>query len=223
VAAKLWWMIQKDLVSELRARRVWPAMFLFGIVVAAVFSVQMDLLAEQKPRIIGSLLWLALFFAGMMAIDRSLAAEREEGCWEGLLLYPVSAATIYLAKLVVNFLALAAVQCVLIPLFAVLSGVSLFLHPWALLLVAVLGNVAVAAVGTLLAGLAAGTRHGGSLLVLLVLPLALPVVLAAAEATRLIAEDDLGAAWCRWTELLGASAIVFLSAGVVLFDFLAED
>jgi heme exporter protein B len=198
-------------------------MLLLGVVVALVFSLQMDLLPEQKQRLLGGLLWLAIFFAGMVAIDRSFAAEREEGCWEGLLLYPIRPAAVYLAKLAVNAVALAACQGVLIPLFAVLSGVSLGTHPWAVLLVAVLGNLGLAAVGTLLSALCAGMRQSGSLLALLVLPMAVPVVFAAAEATRLIAADDLGAEWWRWVQLLAGCAIVFVTAGAVLFDYLIED
>jgi len=223
VAARLWWLIQKDLVSECRARRVWPAMLLFGIVVALIFSVQMDLAPEQKRRIAGGLLWLAVFFAGMLAIDRSFAAEREEGCWEGLLLYPLAPAAIYAAKLVVNVVALAATQCVLIPLFAVLADVPWMDHLGAMVFVALLGNLGIAAVGTLLSALAAGARHNGSLLGLLVLPLAIPVMFAAAESTRLIAENKLGAEWWRWIQLLGAFAIVFIIVGMVLFEFVVEE
>jgi heme exporter protein B len=223
VAAKIWWIIHKDLVSECRARRAWPVMLLFGSLVALVFSVQMDLLPEQRQRIVGSLLWLAIFFAGMLAIDRSFAAEREEGCWEGLLLYPVSPSAIYLAKLTVNVMALAASQCVLIPLFTVLSGVPLLDQPAAMLLVALLGNLGIAAVGTLSSALAAGARQNGSLATLLALPLLIPVMFAAAEATRFIAEDNLGAQWWCWVQLLGAFAVVFVTAGIVLFDFLVED
>ncbi len=223
VATKIWWMIHKDLLSEYRARRAWPAMLLLGVVVALVFSLQMDLLPHEKQQLAGGLLWLAIFFAGMVAIDRSFAAEREEGCWEGLLLYPISPAAVYLAKLAVNVVSLAACQGVLIPLFAVLSGVSWGEHPGAMLLVAALGNVGIAAVGTLLSALCAGMRQSGSLLTLLVLPMAVPVVFAAAEATRLIAVDDLGAEWWRWVQLLAGCAIVFTTAGVVLFDYLIED
>ncbi len=223
MATKLWWIIHKDLASECRAHRVWPAMLLLGIVVALVFSVQMDLLPDQKQRMVGSLLWLAIFFAGMMAMDRCLASEHEEGCWEGLLTYPVSPSTIYLAKLAVNFVALAAIQCVLIPLFAVLSDVPLLAHPWAMLLIALLGNLGMAAVGTLLSALANAIRRGGGLAVLLVLPAVIPVVLAAAEATRLMVEGDFGPAWWRWIQLLGAFAVVFVTAGTVLFDFVVEE
>ena len=216
-------MIHKDLMSECRARQVWPAMLLLGTVVALVFSIQMDLLPDQKRQMVGSLLWLAIFFAGMLAVDRSFASEREDGCWDGLRLFPISPACIYLAKLAVNVIALATLQCVLIPLFVVLADVPLLAHPWAMLLVALLGNLGIAAVGTLLSALSAGMGQRGGFLAILVLPLAVPVVLASAEATRLVAQGDLGAEWWRWIQLLGAFAVIFVTAGVVLFDFVVED
>jgi heme exporter protein B len=223
VTKKLWWMIHKDLISECRARRVWPAMALLGIVVAVVFSLQMDCVANQKREMIGGLLWLAIFFAGMVAMDRSFAAERDEGCWDALSLSPVSPTTIYLAKLVTNVVAMAALESILIPLFVVLSGVELTSHLWAMVLVALLGNLGIAAVGTLVSAMSAGIRHNASLLVLLVLPLATPVVLAAAEATRLVGEGSLGAQYWGWVQLLGGFALAFTTAGAVLFDYVVEE
>ena len=155
--AKLWWMVHKDLASEWRARRVWPAMLLFGAVVALVFSVQMDLLPDQRAKIAGGLLWLAIFFAGMPAIDRSLASERDEGCWDALRLYPMPSTLIYLAKLLTNIMALAALECFIVPLFIVLCGVSLDAHPWHVVFIAALGNFGISAVGTLVS--APGGRH----------------------------------------------------------------
>ena len=198
-------------------------MLLLGLVVALMFSVQMDLAPGAKRQIVGGLLWLAIFFAGTLALDRSLAAEREEGCWEGLLLYPVSATTIYLAKLVVNVIALAALQCVLVPLFAVLSDVPLLARPGPIILVALLGNLGISAVGTLLSAVASAVRHGAQLLPLLVLPMVIPVVLAAARATQLTVENDLGVAWWQWVQLLGAFDIIFVTAGIVLFDIAVEE
>ncbi|GAG12725.1 unnamed protein product, partial [marine sediment metagenome] len=144
-------------------------------------------------------------------------------CWEGLLLYPVSPSVIFLAKLALNVVTLAALQCVLIPLFVVLCDVPLLAHPWAMLLVALLGNLGIAALGTLLSALTAAIRHGGNLLTLLVLPMALPVVLASAEATRLAIGGDFGTEWWRWIQLLGAFGVVFVTAGFLLFDFVVEE
>jgi len=223
VPAKLWWIIHKDLICECRARRVWPAMLLMGIVVALVFSIQMDLLPHQKHQIAGGLLWLAIFFAGTVAMDRSFAAERDDGCWDGLSLCPLSPTLIFLAKFSVNVVALAALQAALIPLFAVLSGVEWAARPWAMLLVAVLGNLGIAAVGTLLSAVSAGIRHGAGPLVLLVLPLATPVVLAAAEATRLVCEGPIDRQYWQWVQFLGGFAAVFIAAGMTLFDYVVED
>ena len=92
-----------------------------------------------------------------------------------------------------------------------------------LLLVAGLGNIGIAAVATLLSALAAGLGRGANLLVVLVLPLVIPVVLAAAEATRLLAENHVDEVWWRWVQLLGAFAIVYVTAGTVLFEHAIEE
>ena len=223
VFANLWWIFHKDLITEFRARRVWPAMLLLGVIVGVVFSLEMDLLPDQKQRMVGGLLWLAIFFAGLTALDRSFAGEREDGCWEGLRLYPLAPTTIYLAKLAANAVALAVLQAILIPLFFLLANLPLTAHPAELLLLAGLGNLGIAAVGTLLSALASGLGRSGTLLSILALPMMIPVVLAAAESTRLLAEDQIGDAWWRWVQLLGAFAIVFLTAGTVLFEYAIED
>lgn len=223
MVARMWWMVHKDLLSESRARQAWPAMLLSGVVVVLLFGLSMDLPPQERQRLAGAMLWLATFFAGMTAIDRSFASEREARCWEALLLYPVAPATVFLAKLAVNWLALAALDCVLIPLFVVLCDVPLLARPACALLVVVLGNLAIASLGTLIGALASGLRQGGSLLVLLVLPLAVPVVLVAAEATRLMIESSLPAEWWRWIQLLCAFVVVSITAGVVLFEYVIEE
>jgi len=121
--------------------------------VAAVFSLQMNLLPEQSGRIAGSLLWLATFFAGMLTMDRTFAAEREDGCWHALRLYPTSLTTIYFAKLALNIITLAVMQSVLIILLVIIAGLLLANHPWMMLSVAALGNIGISAVGTLFSAL----------------------------------------------------------------------
>jgi heme exporter protein B len=78
-------------------------------------------------------------------------------------------------------------------------------------------------VGTLVSALASGSGKSGSLLVLVVLPLVIPVVLAAAECTRLVVENRIDDQWWRWLQLLGAFAILFVTAGTLLFEYAIED
>lgn len=221
--AHFWWIIYKDLVSECRARRVWPAMLLLGVVVVLVFSMQMDLLPHQQQRIVGGLMWLAVFFAGMTAVDRSFVAEHEDGCWQGLKMLPLSMSTLFLAKLTVNLFALWALQMLLIPLFFLLSDLPLLTHAREMLLISVLASPGMAAVGSLVSALASGSGRSGSLLVMVVLPLLIPLILAAAECTRLAVQGQIDEVWWRWIQLLGAFDIIFVTAGLLLFEYAIED
>ena len=223
MASKLWWLLHKDLIVEYRTRQAWPAMLLLGVIVAVVFGMQMELAAPQRAAVAGGFLWLAVLFAGLVTIERTAATEKQNGCWDALILYPISPAIIYLSKLFANLAALLVLECVLIPLFVMLTDVSLFDHVWPILLVAVLTSVGVAAIGTLVSALTHGLRQKGAVLTLLVLPLAFPVVLAAAESTRLIAVHDLGDMWWRWIQFLAGYSIIYTTVGIVLFGFLVEE
>jgi heme exporter protein B len=216
-------LVHKDLTRELRAPRTWAAMLLLGLVLVALLEVQAVLPPHEKQQIIGGLLWLAIFFAGTLAVEHSFAGERSDGCWRTLRLYPLAPGVLFLAKLCVNFVSLVLLECVLVPTFVVLSDVPLLSHPARLLMIIILGNLGFAAVGTLASALTAGVSRRGGLLSLLVLPLAAPVILGAAESTRLLMTGGLDATWQRWIHLLAVFAALFTVMGTILFEFVIED
>jgi heme exporter protein B len=220
---QLWWIIHKDLTSEIKTGQVWPPLCLYSLLVAVVFSYQMDISPDQRSQIAGSLLWLTTFFAGMLTMERTFVAEREDGCWHALLLYPLSPATIYFAKLAVNIVTLAVMQFILIALLVMISDLPLVNHPWMLLCVAALGNLGIAAVGTLFSALSLNMRRNNSLLSLLVLPVVIPVLIAATQATQQLCESSLSEPLWRWMQLLIVFDVVFVAAGAVLIDFIVEE
>lgn len=220
---QLWTMVAKDLTCELRARRAWPAMCLLGIVLAFLFSLEFDLRAAEKLRIVAGFQWLTACFATVIMVGQSFALEREDGCWATLLHYPVSPVVLYLSKLLVNAISLALLQCILIPAIALWSNIPLATHLWQLAAVVLLGNLAMAAIATLVGGLGVASRERDNTAALLALPLLLPVVLAASAATRLALEASIGPAWWRWMQLLGAMAVIFVTAGTLLFEFVIEE
>lgn len=223
LTTQLWWIIHKDLVCEFRTRLVWPRMVLLGLIVAYLLNHQMNLRPDELRHITGSLCWLTICFAAVLTLGQSGASEREEGCWEGLILYPVAPHTIYFAKLIVNAILLGALQLIVVPLFLLLSHTPLLAHPWEILLVSLLGNLGVTSIGTLLGAMTSGIRQSQSLLALLLLPLLVPVILAASEATRLIVEYHVASEWWFWVQLLGGFAIVHIAAGFILFEFVIEE
>ncbi len=217
------WLICKDLVSECRSRQVWPVALLMGAVVAVLFSLQIDLPIDQRKRIAGPLLWFAVLFASLPMLDRSFASEREDRCLDGLLLAPIAPSLLYLAKLAVNVIMATVLGGALIILWTVLLDVPLLAAPAHTSLVMLLANLGIAAVGTLLSALMSGLgpRSGG--LAFLVLPLLIPVLLAASESTRLILAGDFGREWWLCVEFLAAFAAVFVVAGAALFEFAVKE
>ena len=222
-AKSLWWLIHKDLTRELRAQQVWPGMVLLGLVLVFLLATQLDLPMEEKTQVSGGLLWLAIFFAGTLACERSFTNERDAGCWQVLTLYPLAPSVLFLAKLVVNFVALVALEIVLVPAFIVFSDVPLVSRPGHLMLIAALGNVGFVAVGTVVSGLTADLRRRGGLLALLLLPLVVPVVFGSAEATRLLLAGPIDSQWWLWIQLLAVFATVFTVVGALVFEFVMEE
>src|ERR1035438_6366404 len=118
-------LVVKDLVSEFRLGRSWSGMLLLGFVLVLLLEMQIDLGTYEKQQVVSGLLWLDVFFAGTLMVERSLAGEREEGCWRSLLLYPVSPTPVFFAKVTVTALALLLLECVLVPAFIVFSNIPL--------------------------------------------------------------------------------------------------
>ena len=124
-AKSVWWLIHKDLIREVRARAMWPAMLMLGLLLVSILAMHIDLPKEQKEHLIGGLLWLAIVFAGTLALEWSFANEREDGCWKTLTLYPIAPSMLFLAKMLINVMSLVILELVLIPLFVVLTDVPL--------------------------------------------------------------------------------------------------
>jgi heme exporter protein B len=217
-----WWLVHKDLTRELRAPRMLPAMLLLGLLLALVIEMHIDLPRQEQGSLLGGLFWVAAFFAGTMALDRSFSGEREEGCWEALLLYPVAPGTIFLAKVSASFLALCCLDAVLAAAFGMISDFPVLQRPCSFLAVVVVANIGFAAVGTLLSALTNGLSQRGNLLVLLLLPLVSPVMLGAAQATRSLMSGEVND-WWRWEQFLACFAAAFVALGMLVFEFVIED
>jgi heme exporter protein B len=113
-------------------------------------------------------------------------------------------------------------QAVVVPL------AGLFLHADfrpvlpGLLAVLLLGNVGFAALATLFAAIAARTRARETLLPLLLLPLALPLLIGAVQATQAVLAGGLGAAR-EAVAVLVAFDVIFAVAGWLLFAYVVRD
>lgn len=218
-----WCLVVKDLVSEFRLRRSWPGMILMGLVFVFLLEMQVDVGEQERQQVVSGLFWLVVFFAGTLTVERSLASEREEGCWTSLLMYPIPPATVFFAKATGTVLALVLLECVLVPAFIVFSNIPLLERPLSFVMLAMLANIGYASVGVVISTLTAQLSHRTSLLPLLLLPVMTPAILSAAAATRLLVTGELTDDCWRWLQLLGCFAVVFTTLGAIVFEFVIEE
>jgi heme exporter protein B len=217
-------LVRKDLRLELRTRESVPAMLLFSLSTFVLFHFGLDR-ASLEGDLAAGVLWVTLLFAAVLGINRLFVAEREEGGFDAFLLAPVDRTALFGAKALVLLAFLATVQIVAVPAFAVLLlGPS----PWpavpGLLAVLALSDVGIAVVGTLVGALAVQTRARDLIVPLMALPLMIPVVIAAAQATApLLAQGGAGPLEARWLAVLGLYSMVFGLIAYAVFDFLLED
>ena len=217
-------ILRKDLTLELRTKESVPAMTLFTVTVYVLFHFGLDR-DSLDGELASGVLWVTLLLAAVIGVTRLFAAERDEGGIDALLLAPVDRTALFVAKAVALFLYLVALELVAVPLFGLLLlGPDLLNAMPELLLVLLLADVGLAAVGALVSALASETRARELIVPLLLLPLLVPLLIGAASATEPLlrgdgAPEDLG----RFLGLIAGYDAVFLLIALAVFDFLLDD
>jgi heme exporter protein B len=217
-------ILGKDLLIELRTKESVPAMTLFTLTVYVLFHFGLDRNSLDGDLASG-VLWVTLLLAAVIGVTRLFAAEREQGGIDALLLAPVDRTALFLAKAGALFLFLVAVELVAVPAFGLmLLGPGLGGTLPELPLILVLGDLGIAAVGALVAALAAETRARELIVPLLLLPLLVPLLISCAQATEPLLRPDQGPEDLgRWLGLLTLYDVVFVLVSIAVFDFLLED
>jgi heme exporter protein B len=169
-------LARKDLLLELRARDTVPAMLLFVVSTLVVFHFALP--SDSSDLAAYGLLWVAIVFTALLGLVRAFSAERDQGLMDGLVLAPCDRSAIWLAKALAMLAFLVLAELVALPAFAIFfTGIG-----WKTIAGVALADLGIAAVGTLLAAMAAASRAREMLLPLLFLPLAIPIVVGGVGA-----------------------------------------
>lgn len=214
-------IIDKDIAAELHTKEMISAMLVFSTLALLIFSFALDLRGDVAEAAAPGVLWATIVFAGTLGLSRSLAREHQDGCIDGLLLAPMDRSVIFLGKAAGNFLFMAVVEVVLLPLFSALFDVPL-LQP-GVGLVLVLGTLGYAAVGTLLAAIAVNTRAREVMLPVLLLPLAVPVLIGAVRATSGLIDGATLAEVGGWIRILVVYDLVMMAVSLLTFSTVVEE
>ena len=216
-------ILDKDLRIELRTLQSLPAMVLFAVTTFVVFRFGLDR-TELDGSLAAGVLLVTFLFAALLAINRLFVAERSEGGFDAMRLAPIDLSALFAAKVVALFVYLLVLEAVALPVFA-----AFFLDDVAGLLplmgVLALVNLGLAATGAVVSTIGAHSRARDLLTPLILLPLLVPLMIAAGGAAEpLLAAggpsyDEVG----KWTATLALYDLTFLLLGYAVYDFLVED
>lgn len=211
----------KDLRIEARSRVAINQVAPFALLVLVLFAFALDPDRGVLVRASAGLFWLAVTFSALLAVQRSFGLEAADGARDGLRLSGLDPAGIFVGKAAAIAVQLVALEVLLAAGVAVLYNADL--SGWLVLgLTALLASAGLAAAGCLYGVLSAGTRVRETLLPLLLVPVAAPVVLCATRAWE-AALAGVSSEAGPWMRLLAAFAAVYIAVGALSFGLLLEE
>ncbi len=184
-------------------------MFFFALVVILVFSFSFSMDQQAARELIAGILWVAFAFTGIIGLGKSFSAELQNDCLEYLQMSPAPKGAIYLGKVAANLLFIVTAEVILFPMFVIFFNLDVVEDLPLLLLIFFLATLGLSTVGTLFSAMTVHTRAREVMLPILLLPLAVPVMIAAVEATRGALNGNPLALYRHWIELLVVFDVVF--------------
>lgn len=210
-------VLRKDLTIEFRSRDILYPMALFSFLLVVVFSFAF-LSDPGKARDYGpGIVWVTVLFSATVGLNRLFDRERENGCLWSLLLAPVSAGTVFVAKVVGHLLFTGLMEALTLPLILLFFDLAVVDVPVFLAAIA-LGTVGVSLVGTLFSAMLMNARMKEVLLPLVTYPVLVPVVIAGVKATALAVGAPLAEEPGPWLRFLVGFDMVFGVVTLLLFD-----
>ncbi len=216
-------IVKKELLIELRTKEILVTAGLFGVLVVVLTSMAFFLDDDTARKLAPGVLWIGASFAGVLAMGRSWAREREGDAIRGLLLAPIPRSAIYAGKAIGTWIFVMVIDVVLWPLVGLLFRLDLVpvLLPVGLILV--LGSTGYVAMGTLFASMSVRTRARDLMLSVVLFPLASPGIVAGVVATREVLQGTPLGEVLEWIRILAAFDAVAIVCGLVLFEPLMSD
>jgi heme exporter protein B len=169
-------LIRRDLRLALRQGMDSMMAVVFFVLAVVLFPFGVGPELNVLARIAAGVIWVAALLASMLALERLFQTDYEDGSLELLVLTPVPLEVVVAAKITAHWLTTGLPLIAAAPVLAVLLGMDS--GGFAGLLAALaLGTPSLSLIGGVGAALILGSRRGGVLLSLLILPLYIPVLI----------------------------------------------
>lgn len=169
-------LLMRDLRLALRAGTDATVAVLFFVLTVTLFPMAVGPEPNTLARIAAGVIWVAALLASLLSLERLFAADHEDGTLDLLALSPLPLEAVVAAKVLAHWIVTGLPLIVAAPVLAVL--LNLDREGFAILVATLaLGTPTLSLIGSIGAALTLGSRRGGVLISLLILPLFVPVLL----------------------------------------------
>jgi heme exporter protein B len=212
-------VMRKDFAIEVKSREILYTTLLFALSCVLVFSIAFVREGEPLEDAAAGILWIAIEFAGTLALGRTFERERYGETLRALLLAPAPRAAIYVGKMLGIVLLLAVCELLLVPLVALLFRSPLFAEPVLLIALLLAGTIGFAVVGSLFAAMLVRARTRDVMLPILLYPMTVPLMIAGVRGTVALTHAPVDSASAiMWIGLIASMDTVFLVLALWTFE-----
>jgi heme exporter protein CcmB len=213
-----WLIMRKDLTVEMRSREILYTTAFFAASCILVFAFGFVRDGRPVDDVSAGILWIAIAFAGTLALGRTFERERTNETLQALMIAPGDRPAVYAGKLLGILVLLAFVEVLIVPMVALMFQAPLFRAPFLLVALLALGTLGFAAVGTLFAAMLVRARSRDVLLPVLLYPITIPVIIAGVRGTTALMQEG-GEPMARaWIGLLVFFDVVFVTLSLWTFE-----
>ncbi len=220
---KIWLIIWKDIITELRTKELLAAMFVFALTILLIFNFSFSYYIEDIHEVTSGMLWISFIFAGVLGLSRSFALEKEGNAIMGLMLTPIDRSDIFIGKFLSNTFFVFLTQIILLPIFIIFFNIELSVRLFELVLVFLLGSIGFVSIGTLFSAISINTKLREVLLPILIFPVIIPVVVSAVKLSNTILSGESIITSLASLKLIIAFDIIFVLACSLVFEYVLEE
>ena len=214
-----WLVMRKDIRVESRSREMLYTTTFFAASCVLVFSFAFVRSGRPIEGAEAGIIWVALAYAGQLALGRAFERELHQDALKGLLLAPVERAAIFVGKLLGIMLLMGVVEAVVVFFVVVFFSTAFFDYGLLFIGVLVTGTIGFACVGALFAAMLARSQSRAVLLPVLLYPITVPVLIAGVNGTLSLIQPEPNLDLARfWLALIAFFDVVFMTLALWTFE-----
>ncbi len=216
-------LLKKELYNEFRSRELILSMLVFGLSIILAYAFTSDVSRVIVANYAPGMFWAMILFVTVLGVHRSFSYEKEMDAFSMLIAAPIDRGLIYLSKCISGFIFLTVMEIIVVMPFFKFLLIDFPPNPLMAVGTALLINLAIMAVASLISGIAMRARLSEVLLPVLMFPLVSPVIIAATKISGGIMAGDPYQLWQIWLLIIGSIIVIFGLVGYTLFDFITEE